>query len=234
MGLDGVELVMECEDEFGIRISDAEATEVRTAGDLSRLVIRLLSGSGRLSTKQGCQSARLFNHFRKCLVESGVDRSLIKLACTLDELLPSPGDVRGAAYALRCIGAETRSIRVDSVLRTRNAVVFGLAGSIFLVPFTVLFVGFGWTGFSVVMWVSLFIGVVALLIRQKTRSELVRPEQTVRALLVAMKEHLEDVDFDDAENEIWFRVQIIIAEQLGLSVDQVTPDADFIEDLGLI
>jgi acyl carrier protein len=42
MGLDVVEIIMECEDEFGIAIPDEDFSAVRTAGDLHALVMRLL------------------------------------------------------------------------------------------------------------------------------------------------------------------------------------------------
>jgi acyl carrier protein len=42
MGLDGIELVMEVEDEFGIKILDLEAEQIRTVGDLTRTVQRKL------------------------------------------------------------------------------------------------------------------------------------------------------------------------------------------------
>ena len=42
MGLDTVEILMATERTFGIDISDADAAQCRTVGDLHRCVIRLL------------------------------------------------------------------------------------------------------------------------------------------------------------------------------------------------
>jgi acyl carrier protein len=42
MGLDGVEIVMEVERDFGIKISDAEAEKVLLVSDLRDLVLRHL------------------------------------------------------------------------------------------------------------------------------------------------------------------------------------------------
>tara|TARA_R110002111_G_C5796157_1_gene354785 strand:- start:190 stop:465 length:276 start_codon:yes stop_codon:yes gene_type:complete len=42
MGLGSVELVMECEDEFDIKISDFEAQQVETVGQLQELCVRLV------------------------------------------------------------------------------------------------------------------------------------------------------------------------------------------------
>jgi hypothetical protein len=42
LGLDRVEIVMATERTFGIDISDADAAQCRTVGDLHRCVVRLL------------------------------------------------------------------------------------------------------------------------------------------------------------------------------------------------
>ena len=64
MGLDSVELVMECEDEFGITISDFEAEQTTTVGELAELVIKLLRRKGELEPIQFCESSRLFYQLR--------------------------------------------------------------------------------------------------------------------------------------------------------------------------
>ena len=42
MGLDGVEIVMECEDAFGIKIADADAGVITIVGQLQELCVRLV------------------------------------------------------------------------------------------------------------------------------------------------------------------------------------------------
>ena len=47
MGLDTVELVMAVEEEFGITISDEEAQDIRTVGDMYQCVLRKVIGTQR-------------------------------------------------------------------------------------------------------------------------------------------------------------------------------------------
>jgi acyl carrier protein len=52
MGLDSVELVMECEDEFQIRIADADASATETVGQLQTLCIRLVEEQTQTTLSQ--------------------------------------------------------------------------------------------------------------------------------------------------------------------------------------
>jgi len=75
MGLDTVELVMEVEDTFKIKIADEEAERTQTIGELHALVLTKLEGR---KVNEYCTSQRTFYSLRRFL-SSYVDRSLKKI-----------------------------------------------------------------------------------------------------------------------------------------------------------
>ena len=60
MGLDGVELVMEFEDEFDIKISDAEAQKMQTVGDTFDFIVKELKVRIVATTRAVCPVPHLF------------------------------------------------------------------------------------------------------------------------------------------------------------------------------
>lgn len=84
MGLEGVELVMEVEEAFGIVIADEEAERTRTVGQLFELVV------SKLSSSQGCASMVAFNRLRRGLCAVlGTPRRSVLPQTRLDQLLPA-------------------------------------------------------------------------------------------------------------------------------------------------
>ncbi len=67
MGLEGVELVMNVEEAFGIRISDQDASEVRTVGQCCDLIERILSRGGQ----EPCSTGATFYRLRRALTGLG-------------------------------------------------------------------------------------------------------------------------------------------------------------------
>ena len=65
MGLDGVELVMEFEEEFGIELKDEEASEVLT----QRMVVDLICSKLKNIDGHTCQTQRTFYILRKAFVK---------------------------------------------------------------------------------------------------------------------------------------------------------------------
>lgn len=85
MGLDAVELVMAVEEKFGISITDEEATNTLTVGDLRRLVRAKLD----IADAGGCLTQRAFHLIRKnATAEFGVLRRNLKPDTTLETVVP--------------------------------------------------------------------------------------------------------------------------------------------------
>jgi hypothetical protein len=85
MGLDAVELVMAVEEKFGITITDEEATNALTVGDLKRLVHAKL----KVTDADGCLTQRAFHLLRKnAILQFGVDRHKFHPETALDTVVP--------------------------------------------------------------------------------------------------------------------------------------------------
>lgn len=84
MGLDIVEFVMETEDAFGFRATDAEYNTLRTVGEFVELVKSKVS----LVSADYCVSARMFCDVRRFMMETyRLPRRSISPATRLDRLL---------------------------------------------------------------------------------------------------------------------------------------------------
>ena len=83
MGLDGVEIVMELEDEFGITISDDEASRLQSVSEVVDCVYRRCDHRPRVS----CVSAHTFYRLRRALVDlAGVGRRQVRTESALATL----------------------------------------------------------------------------------------------------------------------------------------------------
>lgn len=93
MGMDGVEIIMEIEDRFGIEIPDEEWPEVATMRGLQRLVESHLDRGRRLQPVEGpCPSFAPFFAVRRALVAlAEVEPGQIRPRAPLAELLPREG-----------------------------------------------------------------------------------------------------------------------------------------------
>ena len=88
MGLDGVEMVMELEDEFGIGIPDDEAERMQTVGQTVEFIARELAAR-RPAGPGVCPSARAFYRLRTTLMRGyQTPRSVVRPNATVGELVP--------------------------------------------------------------------------------------------------------------------------------------------------
>ncbi len=85
MGLDSVEIVMEVENTFGIRIPDKDVEKILTVGDFHNLVWEYVKDSK--SAK--CKSQSLFYKLRKSLNETiQIPKEKINPATMLSDIIP--------------------------------------------------------------------------------------------------------------------------------------------------
>lgn len=85
MGLDGVELVMAIEQKFGITISDEEAQNTVTVGDMKRLIRAKL----QVASDATCRTQRAFHLIRRAaIVQFRVPRRNISPDTPLDDVIP--------------------------------------------------------------------------------------------------------------------------------------------------
>ncbi len=85
MGLDGVELIMAVEEKFGISISDEEAQNIVTVGDMKRLVTAKLS----VTDEASCLTQRAFHLIRsKAIAEFGLPRRNLRPDTPLEKVIP--------------------------------------------------------------------------------------------------------------------------------------------------
>ncbi|MEX2188890.1 MAG: acyl carrier protein [Pirellulales bacterium] len=83
MGMDTVELIMDIEDRFGVSISNDDAAAVRTVGELSDMVERLLSEKSATGGPAVCLTSMAFFRFRRAVAE----------VCHVERKRVSPGEV---------------------------------------------------------------------------------------------------------------------------------------------
>lgn len=230
MGLDGIELLIEVEDRFGIAIDDAEGGRVRTVGDLHDLVLAKLTPS-RSST---CLSSHVFYRLRGSLRERfGVPRAEIYPQVRLTEVVP--GDSRRLAWKALAdsLGWRLPELRRPKGLETSLAVGFLLA-------VTVAIIGGAIGYLPVAAWLTIGLGAwptVWLCYRATTPLAVHFPPQCLTvgnatdAILALNFAKITQEREAWNEREVWNALRDTIVGQLGVEPEAVVRSARFVEDL---
>ncbi|MBK9219189.1 MAG: hypothetical protein IPL70_12650 [Uliginosibacterium sp.] len=221
MGLDGVELLMATEEEFGIGIPDHDAENLTTPRLLAEYVAQRLGDHMQLNEPH-CRTQALFYWLRANLVEQlGLARRAIRPDTALNELLS--GDLRGQWQTLR------RSAVFRSLPALRAPAYAAYA--VLLAPLTAGLAGYAqnWSGeltaiFTLCAWV------LAERLKRHLANRLPESLKTVSDLLphVGFPQRGEQTPDD-----ILQRVIAISADQLGIPVEKIHPDHHFVQDLGV-
>jgi acyl carrier protein len=228
MSLDVVELVMNIEERFGVRIADRDAEKIRTLGDL----FLFLQSQREFAPEGACLSSAVFYRTRRVLCRlAGRDRRSICPDSSLEELLPTK-DRRTQWERLREALAplslpelrRPRWLRRFLLSRTVSLFLVGWAALLFRHPPLALLVLTG--------------AVLSALSYRLTRPFAVCLPAgcgTLRGLVRQAVGGDRDQAFTAlckmSERELWDEMCVVISNHLGVEAHRLTPDTTFTEDL---
>ncbi|MCP4641481.1 MAG: hypothetical protein GY851_13650 [bacterium] len=228
MGLTYTEILMGVEEEFGIDLDDDALQHIRTVGDL---YARILGELRRAATGARCITPGTFATLRTAISHrSGVDNRDVTLDKPLKALVP----LRHRRREWQAIGAST-GLPLPKLRRSR-ALVLSVTPAYFL--------GLGAIGhwlWPLHLWAAVPLALAVLggpfILWGLTRPFAVhfgRRHATMRGLLRALPQWaLHPYAGGNPRNEenVWCKLQEIIVEVLHVEPSDITPDADFIDDL---
>lgn len=216
MGLDGVEMILAIEKEFGFNVEDEEMLQCTTVGELTMLVYMKTKqlGMGTEWFQRGLDDVRAFmaHHTNVPPEEINEDTPLIDLF---------RHNRRGLLRKLR---TELHWIRTPSLKRPKWVVFLAALASFACVICTFNYYGTGWGILSV------FAAPLTLALASRP-FKIMFPKNyaIVKDLILAGK----PLDGNINVEYLRERVYRIISEQLGVPLEQVKPHKRFLEDLGM-
>ena len=224
MGLDGVELVMEFEDEFDVTIEDEVAGSLKTIGDLARYVTwQMRSKWPRVS----CPTTKTFYEIRHLLCEElPVESCDIRPSTRLNELIPC----RLRGRILRSLSR--RSLWVPDLQPSRVMSWIGIV----LAPAAGVSVGV-LSGLSAGILFGIILGFITLYATWMVVYWITIPftvwfpagYETVGDLVRRATPNYDAQDEIDAG--VLDRVRRIVSEQMGVAIEKLAPQTNFLKDL---
>ena len=240
MGLDGVELILEIEEVFDLKISDEEAGGLVTAGDLCALV----AGRLRAKASEVCLSSAAFYQLRRALMaEFGVARAAVRPRTRTAALLPAAEFGTAWDRLGRCLGLSLPELERP---RWIKHLIQWLAGLLALVAMVALGIAAG--GLLSVAGLMCFGAFLALLVYilgtlalfQVTRNyarlipaSCLTVRGTTEVLLRGNYGKIAARARAFNEDEVWQIVRRMVAEKAAVPLDDVTREARLVKDLGL-
>lgn len=239
MGLEMTELIMACEDEFGIRldVNGAELNRINTVGDLHAYITRLVVKQRTYR----CPRVPVFFSLRRALMdELHVERRFVRPETPLLHLFPRRG--RRKAWRATQMAVPHRMPSLDHALPSSvikwTALILGIPLGLFLAfAFLLNFRdgGFFWLGLlALPLWPVLMTLNVGGFIGMAVRYKL--PATTVGELMDQMVAAsswgigTDGTPWDSTS--VWLNLKEIVADRFDVDATRISPETDFFKDLG--
>lgn len=216
MGLDGVELLMEVEDVFGIKVSDEAASRMRTVGDLYGYIV------GRLEANPDRRKWGM-EQVRSAIAEAwGVDLQTIQPASRLQTLWPTRKRKLVWEKLVETLG---HPLPVPQWAGWTGWTLVGLFCIAAICTGMSAFVDWLWR-LSLIAWAVWVLFFAGREIKGNGYHGLV-----VRQEIATVERVVAWLDHGEANEGIWLKLQAIVAEQFGKKIEEIQLQTRFIEDL---
>jgi acyl carrier protein len=234
MSLDIVELIVEIEDKFGVTIPDRDAERIRTVGNLYQYLLGCRNVARRFPGPEVCPSSATFYRARRALcAQLGLARRSVTPSSVLAELIPE--DQRRSHW--QQLRAALRPFNLPGLQRPgwlRIVLPFGWIAQV------AASVGACLEGRPLLAAVILACAALyALLGYLLTRPLAVCVPDgcgTMRGLVCTALHGNRDEAYAAlgrmSERELWNQLCHTIGTQLGIDPALLTPETDFVDDLG--
>ena len=229
MGLELVEILMEVEETFGIIISDDDAPQIRTVGQLHEYILEYR----RKEMQQGCPTGRVFRDIRRVLTTTtSVPRRAIRPSTELTTILPLRGRRRVWNRLQQDVPGRRRALRLPFRL---GPIMAGLCVSTGVVGTAIIMPHVGIVN-AIVLGVTATLTTLLLIVFITRPFAVAFPDGVVTvgdlATATLPPGYEEAVKQQMTDQEVWEKLQKIVADILSVKVDAITASSRFVEDLG--
>jgi acyl carrier protein len=232
MGLDGVELVMEIEKAFDIRIPDEEAEKILTVGDMYNSVWNHLEN--RHSNQ--CNSQILFYTLRKYFTDTfQLPKHLFKPHTLLNDIFPREN--RRKQYFIM---ENNINLELPGLVLTDHWGVFLNSVGLICIPGGILFSIILKNFFNYSNWVFLIplAGSATTLLTSKfliPKRTVIRPSlvRDFTHKTLAMNYSTVTKKMGVNRKEVETVINQIIVDKIGVDLEEISPEKSFTDDLGV-
>lgn len=212
MGLDGVDLIMECEDEFGICIPDEEASKVVTVADLYALICRLRDS--KMISRNPEATIRVISD---TLRDMGISIEEPTVALRLEDIVRPAQRHRFWRLLEQRLG---RSLSPLAMPQWGGAAAFGWI-TLCLVVGALL--RWQWAIFGLLF--GAVTGVIVIWLMKHLCPKFPSGWETIQQVI--------NQTGPMSASQVWQTLVRVISEQLGVSVNKITMESRFIQDLNV-
>ncbi len=227
--MDGVEILVEVEETFGIALDDGEVARAETVGDLCDLVLSRVPRAEQVR----CLTALAFWRLRAALVASGVERSRVRPDTRLEDVVWRAGQGLAERRATWARLSEALGLDLPPLVRSRTLVAVGVVACLGAFVAAWFAGGSGWLATAGATGLGALFGLLTRSRRGYPRASIATAGGLARALVVRQAARVAAPAGGFTAPQVEAIVASIIAEHQALPLRRVTRDARFGDDLGI-